>query len=301
MHSWSREQPRQRVFRFHKPRLDHHFLDCEGGGSYVAVATDKALETLAINAIRMLSVDAVQKANSGHPGMPMGAASMAYVLWTEYLKHNPKNPSWVDRDRFVLSAGHGSMLLYSLLHLTGYDLSLDEIRNFRQLGSKTPGHPERGHTPGVEVTTGPLGQGFANGVGFAIAEAHLAATFNRDSTEIVNHYTYGIVSDGDVMEGVAAEAASLAGHLELGKLIYLYDQNEITLAGTSNLSFTEDVATRFTGLGWHAINIDGMDTEAVRQALDEARAETSRPSLIVARTHIAYGSPNKQDTYGAHG
>jgi transketolase len=267
----------------------------------VAVATDKALETLAINTIRMLSVDAVQKANSGHPGLPMGAASMAYVLWTEYLKHNPKNPKWVDRDRFVLSAGHGSMLLYSLLHLTGYDLSLDEIKNFRQLGSKTPGHPERGHTPGVEVTTGPLGQGFANGVGFAIAEAHLAATFNRDAHNIVDHFTYGIVSDGDVMEGVAAEAASLAGHLQLGKLIYLYDQNEITLAGTSNLSFTEDVATRFTGLGWHAVSIDGMDSDSVRQALDEARAETGRPSLIVARTHIGFGSPNKQDTYSAHG
>jgi transketolase len=267
----------------------------------VAVATDKALETLAINTIRMLSVDAVQKANSGHPGMPMGAASMAYVLWTEYLKHNPKNPQWSDRDRFVLSAGHGSMLLYSLLHLTGYDLSLDEIKNFRQLGSKTPGHPERGHTPGVEVTTGPLGQGFANGVGFAIAEAHLAATFNRDTTDIVNHYTYGIVSDGDVMEGVAAEAASLAGHLQLGKLIYLYDQNEITLAGSSNLSFNEDVATRFTGLGWHTVSIDGMDAGAVRQALDESRAETGRPSLIVARTHIGYGSPNKQDTFSAHG
>jgi transketolase len=267
----------------------------------VAVATDKTLETLAINTIRMLSVDAVQKANSGHPGMPMGAASMAYVLWTEYLKHNPRNPGWVDRDRFVLSAGHGSMLLYSLLHLTGYDLSLDEIKQFRQLGSKTPGHPERGHTPGVEVTTGPLGQGFANGVGFAMAEAHLAATFNRAGHEIVDHFTYGIVSDGDVMEGVAAEAASLAGHLQLGKLIYLYDQNEITLAGTSNLSFTEDVATRYQGYGWHTVSIDGNDIDAVRQALDEARAELSRPSLILARTHIAYGSPHKQDTFSAHG
>lgn len=267
----------------------------------MAVATDKALETLAINTIRMLSVDAVQKANSGHPGMPMGAASMAYVLWTEFLKHNPRNPGWVDRDRFVLSAGHGSMLLYSLLHLTGYDLSLDEIQDFRQLGSKTPGHPERGHTPGVEVTTGPLGQGFANGVGMAIAEAHLAAMFNRPGHEIVDHFTYGIVSDGDVMEGVAAEAASLAGHLQLGKLIYLYDQNAITLAGTSNLSFTEDVAARFEGLGWHTVSIDGEDTDAVRRALDEARAERGKPTLIVARTHIAYGSPHKQDTFGAHG
>jgi len=267
----------------------------------VAVATDQALETLSINTIRMLSVDAVQKANSGHPGMPMGAAAMAYVLWTEFLKHNPENPRWVDRDRFVLSAGHGSMLLYSLLHLTGYDVSLDDIKQFRQLGSKTPGHPERGHIPGVEVTTGPLGQGFANGVGLAIAEAHLAARFNCEGHTIVDHYTYGIVSDGDLMEGVAAEAASLAGHLRLGKLIYLYDQNEITLAGTSNLAFTEDVATRFEGLGWHTVSIDGEDTDAVRRALEEARAETQRPSLIVARTHIGYGSPHKQDTFSAHG
>ncbi len=267
----------------------------------MAVAIDKRLETLAINTIRMLAVDAVQKANSGHPGMPMGAAPMAYVLWTEYLKHNPRNPHWPDRDRFVLSAGHGSMLLYALLHLTGYDLPLEEIKNFRQLGSKTPGHPERGLTPGVEVTTGPLGQGFANGVGMAIAEAFLAARYNRPGHEIVSHYTYGIVSDGDIQEGIGMEAAALAGHLRLGKLIYLYDDNRITLAGTANLTMSEDVAARFTALGWHTVRIDGMDTDAVRAALDEARAETTRPSLILARTHIGYGSPHKQDTFAAHG
>jgi transketolase len=249
----------------------------------------------------MLSVDMVQKANSGHPGLPMGAATLAYVLWTEFLKHNPRDPHWPDRDRFVLSAGHGSALLYSLLYLTGYDLSLDDIKNFRQLGSRTPGHPERGHTPGVEVTTGPLGQGFANGVGFAIAEAFLAARYNRPGHEIVNHYTYGIVSDGDVMEGVAMESASLAGHLGLGKLIYLYDQNHITLAGTANVSFTEDVAARFQGQGWHTVSIDGMSSQAVRDAIEEAKAETARPSLILCRTHIGYGSPHKQDTFGAHG
>src|SRR5215211_2790702 len=215
------------------------------------------LQIRAINTIRFLAADAVQEANSGHPGLPMGAAAMAFTLWTRHLRHNPRNPKWAGRDRFILSGGHGSMLLYSLLHLTGYDLSLDEIKNFRQLGSKTPGHPERGHTPGVEVTTGPLGQGFANGVGFAIAEAHLAATFNRDSHDVVNHYTYGIVSDGDVMEGVAAEAASLAGHLELGKLIYLYDQNQITLAGSLGVAFSEDVPGRFRALGWHVLEIDG--------------------------------------------
>jgi transketolase len=267
----------------------------------VAVATDQRLETLAINTIRMLSVDAVQQANSGHPGLPMGAASMAYVLWQEFLKHNPKDPHWPDRDRFVLSAGHGSMLLYSLLHLTGYDLSLEQVKNFRQLGSQTPGHPERGHTAGVEVTTGPLGQGFANGVGMAIAEAFLAATFNRPGHEIVDHYTYGIVSDGDVMEGVAMEAASLAGHLGLGKLIYLYDQNHITLAASANLSFTEDVELRFKAMGWHTVSIDGMSTNEVRDALEEARSVADKPSLILARTTIGYGSPKKQDTFGVHG
>src|SRR5918999_5222856 len=223
----------------------------------------------------MLAVDAVEKAKSGHPGMPMGAAPMAYVLWTRFLKHHPANPQWPDRDRFVLSAGHGSMLLYSLLHLTGYDVSLDDLKGFRQLGSITPGHPEAHLTPGVEVTTGPLGQGFANGVGLAMAEAFLAARYNRPGHEIVDHYTYGIVSDGDLMEGVQYEAASLAGHLKLGKLIYLYDQNHISLAGTTSLSFTEDVAARFAALGWQTIGIDGMDTDDVRAALDEARSETS--------------------------
>jgi transketolase len=271
------------------------------GGTLVAVAVDQRLETVCINTIRMLSVDAVQKANSGHPGLPMGAAAMAYVLWSDYLKYNPNDPHWPDRDRFVLSAGHGSMLLYSMLYLTGYDLSLDDIKHFRQLGSRTPGHPERGLTPGVEVTTGPLGQGFGNGVGMAIAEAYLAAHYNRPGHEIVNHHTYGIVSDGDVMEGVSAEAASLAGHLKLGKLIYLYDQNEITLAGTANVSFSEDVAGRFDAYGWQTIHVNGMDPDAVRRGLDEARGDTERPSLLLCRTHIGYGSPNKQDTYSAHG
>ena len=250
----------------------------------------------------MLSVDAVQKANSGHPGAPMGLAPAAYTLWTRFLKHNPKNPEWWDRDRFVLSAGHGSMLLYSLLFLTGYDLSLEQIKQFRQWGSRTPGHPERELTPGVETTTGPLGQGFGNGVGMAIAEAHLAARYNRPGFEIVNHFTYSIVSDGDLMEGVAAEAASLAGHLKLGKLIYLYDNNRISLAGAADLTFTEDCAKRFEAYGWHTISVeDGNDIEAIDRALRAAREEQSRPSLILLRTHIGYGSPGKQDTFEAHG
>ena len=261
-----------------------------------------SLETLSINTIRMLSVDAVQKANSGHPGAPMGLAPAAYVLWTRFLKHNPQNPSWPDRDRFVLSAGHGSMLLYSMLFLTGYDLPLDQIKQFRQWGSRTPGHPERGHTPGVETTTGPLGQGFGNGVGMAIAEAHLAARYNRPGFDVVNHFTYGIVSDGDLMEGVASEAASLAGHLKLGKLIYLYDNNRISLAGAADLSFTEDCAKRFEAYGWHTISVaDGNDVGAIERALGAARAETSRPSLVLLRTHIGFGSPGKQDTFEAHG
>ena len=223
--------------------------------------TDRDLDNLCINTIRILSIDAVQKADSGHPGLPMGAAAMAYVLWTRFLKYNPRDPLWPDRDRFVLSAGHGSMLLYSLLHLTGYDLSLDEIKRFRQWGSHTPGHPERGHTPGVEVTTGPLGQGFGNGVGMAMAEAWLAARYNRPGHNLVDHYTYGLVSDGDLMEGIASEAASLAGHLRLGKLIYLYDQNHISLAGATELTFTEDVALRFEAYGWHTRKVpDGNDT-----------------------------------------
>lgn len=260
------------------------------------------LDELCINTLRFLSVDAVQKANSGHPGMPLGAAPMAYVLWTRLLSHNPANPAWFDRDRFVLSPGHGSMLLYSLLHLTGYDLPLEQIRQFRQWGSSTPGHPERGLTPGVELTTGPLGQGFANGVGMAIAEAHLAATFNRPGFEIVNHFTYGIVSDGDLMEGVASEAASLAGHLRLGKLIYLYDDNHVTLASGTDLTFTEDRARRFDAYGWHTQSVeDGNDCAAIERALRAARGAVDRPSLILVRTHIGYGSPNRQDSFEAHG
>jgi transketolase len=260
------------------------------------------LDTLCINAIRFLAVDAVQKANSGHPGLPLGAAPMAYVLWMHFLRHNPSDPRWFDRDRFVLSAGHGSMLLYSLLYLTGYDLPLEQIKKFRQWGSITPGHPEAELTPGVETTTGPLGQGFGNGVGMAIAEAYLAARYNRPGAEIINHYTYGIVSDGDLMEGVASEAASLAGHLRLGKLIYLYDDNHISLAASTDITFTEDRAARFEAYGWHTQVIsDGNDLTAIDHALRVARSERDRPSLILVRTHLGYGSPNKQDTFAAHG
>jgi transketolase len=260
------------------------------------------LDQLAINTIRFLSVDAVEKANSGHPGLPMGAAPMAYVLWTRLLRHNPANPRWFNRDRFVLSAGHGSMLLYSLLHLTGYDLPLEQIKQFRQWGSKTPGHPERGLTPGVETTTGPLGQGFANAVGIAIAENYLAATYNRPGHLIVNHYTYALVSDGDLMEGVASEAASLAGHLKLGKLICLYDDNHITLSAATQITFTEDRARRFEAYGWHTQTVEnGNDLETIDRALRTAQGEKERPSLILVRTHIGYGSPNKQDTFEAHG
>jgi transketolase len=257
---------------------------------------------LCVNTLRFLSVDAVQKANSGHPGLPLGAAPMAYVLWTRFLKHHPVHPDWFDRDRFILSAGHGSMLLYSLLHLTGYDLPLEQIKQFRQWGSMTPGHPERGVTPGVETTTGPLGQGFANGVGMAMAEAHLAARYNRPDFEIVNHYTYGIVSDGDLMEGVASEAASLAGSLQLGKLIYLYDDNRVTLSAATDITFTEDRARRFEAYGWHTKTVeDGNDLPAIDRALRTARNEIRRPSLILIRTHLAYGSPHKQDSFEAHG
>ena len=267
-----------------------------------AMPLDPALDNECINTLRFLSVDAVQKADSGHPGMPMGAASMAYVLWTRFLKHNPTNPGWFDRDRFVLSPGHGSMLLYSLLHLTGYDLSLEQIKRFRQWGSMTPGHPERGVTPGVETTTGPLGQGFGNGVGLAMAEAHLAACYNRPGAEIVNHFTYGIVSDGDLMEGVSSEAASLAGHLKLGKLIYLYDDNRVTLSAGTDITFTEDRARRFEAYGWHVQSVaDGNDLVAIDAALRAARAEPQRPSLILARTHIGYGAPDKQDSFESHG
>ena len=247
-------------------------------------------------------MDAVQKANSGHPGAPMGLAPCAYVLWTRCMRYNPRNPSWLDRDRFVLSAGHASMLLYSMLHLTGYDLTLDDIKQFRQWGSRTPGHPERTDTPGVETTTGPLGQGFGNGVGMAIAEAYLAARYNRPGFEVVNHFTYGIASDGDLMEGVASEVASLAGHLKLGKLIYIYDNNRVTLAGGTDVTFTEDRAKRFDAYGWHTQTIeDGNDLNAIEQAVRSARDETTRPSLILVRTHIGYGSPEKQDTFEAHG
>ena len=260
------------------------------------------LDALCINTIRFLSVDAVQNAKSGHPGMPLDAAPMAYALWTRRLKHNPRNPHWFDRDRFVLSAGHGSMLLYSLLYLTGYDVSLDDIRQFRQWDSKAPGHPERGHTPGVEVTTGPLGQGLANAVGMAIAEAQLAAQYNRPGFAVVDHATYAIVSDGDLMEGVGAEAASLAGHLRLGKLTCLYDDNRVTLAAGTDITFSEDRAQRFAAYGWHTVTVaDGNDTDAIDAALQAARVETSRPSLILVRTHIGYGSPNKHDSYEAHG
>jgi transketolase len=250
----------------------------------------------------MLAVDGVEKAKSGHPGMPMGAAAMAYILWTRFLRHNPEDPSWPNRDRFVLSAGHGSMLLYSLLHLSGYDLSMEELQNFRQWGSKTPGHPEHGLTPGVETTTGPLGQGFANGVGMALAERYLAERFNRPGHHIVDHFTYGIISDGDLMEGISHEAASLAGHLGLGKLIYFYDDNHISIEGDTDIAFTENRTGRFVAYGWHVQRVDdGNDLDALEQALNEARKETRRPSLIAVRTHIGYGSPSKQDTPGVHG
>ena len=260
------------------------------------------IDNLSVNAIRTLAMDAVQAANSGHPGAPMGLAAAAYVLWTRVLKHNPTNPAWPDRDRFILSAGHASTLLYSLLYLTGYNLSLKEIKNFRQWGSKTPGHPEFGHTPGVETTTGPLGQGFANAVGMAMTEAHLAAVFNRANQKIVDHCTYVMCGDGDLMEGVSAEAASLAGHLGLGKLICIYDDNKISIEGGTELAFTENVAARFRAYHWHVLRVnDGNDLAAIQNALQEAKAEAAKPSLIVIRTQIAYGSPNKQGTAGAHG
>jgi len=260
------------------------------------------LENLSINTIRLLSVDAVQKANSGHPGMPMGAAAMAYTLWTKYLNFDPKDPDWSNRDRFILSAGHGSMLLYSLLYLTGYDLSLDDIKNFRQHDSKTPGHPEYHLTKGVETTTGPLGQGFANGVGFAIAQKYLAARYNKPGFELFNYNIYAIVSDGDLMEGISSESASLAGHLKLGNLIYLYDDNHISIEGKTEITFTEDTAKRFEAFGWHVQTVDdGNDVEKISEAIKNAKYEKNKPSIIKARTHIAYGSPNKVDTAGAHG
>ena len=264
--------------------------------------TQRAIDGLCVNTIRTLAMDAVQAANSGHPGAPMGLAAAAYVLWTRVLKHNPKNPDWADRDRFVLSGGHASMLLYSLLHLTGYKLSLKEIKNFRQWGSQTPGHPEFGHTPGVETTTGPLGQGFANAVGMAMTERHLAAVFNRGSQRIVDHHTYIMCGDGDLMEGIASEAASMAGHLGLGKLICIYDDNKISIEGSTDIAFTENVAARFRAYRWQVLHVkDGIDIKAIEGALKEARDEKNKPTLIVLRTNIAYGSPNKQDSHGAHG
>jgi transketolase len=258
-------------------------------------------DELGINTIRMLAVDTVQKAESGHPGMPMGAATLAYVLWTRHLRHSPAHPSWADRDRFVLSAGHASALLYSLLHLTGYDLTLDDLQRFRQWESRTPGHPERGCAPGVEVTTGPLGQGLGNALGLAMAERWLAATFNRPGHVIVDHRTYVLASDGDMMEGISTEVASLAGTLRLGRLIVVYDANQVTLSATTDLTFSEDVGARFGACGWHVQHVDGLDVAAVDAALGSARAVDDRPSLIVARTHIGYGSPKKQDTFQAHG
>lgn len=272
------------------------------GAPEKATLNQAQLDQLCINTLRCLAMDAVQKANSGHPGMPMGAAPMAYVLWTRFLKHNPHSPAWPNRDRFILSAGHGCMLLYGLLHLTGYNLSLDDLQQFRQWGSKTPGHPEYDLPCGIETTTGPLGQGFATGVGMAIAQKYLAAHFNRPGHELVDYQVYGIVSDGDLMEGVASEAASLAGHLGLDNLIYLYDDNHISIEGSTDLAFTEDVRRRFEAYGWFVQEVaDGNDLVAIEQALNAARVEKGRPALIKVRTHIAYGSPNKQDNAEAHG
>ena len=262
----------------------------------------KEIEQLGINTARILSIDAVQKANSGHPGMPMGAAPMAHVLWAHYMHYNPKNPDWANRDRFILSAGHGCMLQYSYLHLTGYDLSLDDLKNFRQLNSKTAGHPEYGLAPGIDVTTGPLGQGFANGVGFAIAQKHLAARYNKPGYELFDYNIYAICSDGDMMEGVTSEAASMAGHLELGNMIYFYDDNHISIEGATDIAFTEDVSKRFEAYNWHVQVIeDGNDVDALVIAVRNAKAEKNRPSLIRVRTQIAYGSPNKVNTAGSHG
>ena len=260
------------------------------------------LDELCINTIRTLAMDAVQKADSGHPGTPMGLAPLGYILWTRYLRHNPRDPAWPNRDRFVLSAGHASMLLYALLHLTGYDLSLDEIKRFRQWGSKTPGHPERGRTPGVEVTTGPLGQGITNAVGFAIAERMLGQRFNRPDYQLIDHYTYVVASDGDMMEGISSEACSLAGNLSLGKLIVFYDDNHITIEGSTELAFCEKVGDRFRSYDWHVLRLpNGNDLQAIEAAIEDARAVRDQPTLVVVRTHIAYGSPHKQDTAAAHG
>lgn len=260
------------------------------------------IDELAVHTVRTLSIDAIERANSGHPGMPMGAAPMAYTLWTQHMNYNPVNPNWFNRDRFVLSAGHGSMLLYSLLHLTGYDVSMDDVKNFRQWGSKTPGHPEYGHTPGVDATTGPLGQGFAMAVGMAMAERHLAAVYNRGSFKVVDHYTYSICGDGDLMEGVSAEAASLAGHLKLGRLIVLYDSNDISLDGDLHMSFSENVADRFRSYGWQVLRVEnGNDIEAIAKAIEEAKGNENEPTLIEVKTTIGYGSPNKSGKSASHG
>lgn len=261
-----------------------------------------SIQDLSIMTIRTLSIDAIEKANSGHPGMPMGAAPMAYALWTKFMNINPENPNWFNRDRFVLSAGHGSMLLYSLLHLSGYDLSMDDIKSFRQWGSKTPGHPEYGHTPGVDATTGPLGQGIAMAVGMAMAERHLAATYNKEGYNIVDHYTYVICGDGDLMEGISSEAASLAGHLKLGRLIVLYDSNDISLDGDLNKSFSENVEERFKSMGWQVLRVeDGNNIEEISKAIEEAKLDEQRPTLIEVKTTIGYGSPNKAGTSSVHG
>ena len=263
---------------------------------------NQQLEQLAINTIRFLSVDAVQKANSGHPGMPMGCAPIGYTLYAKYMRHNPANPKWLNRDRFILSAGHGSMLLYSLLHLCGYDLPLEQLKQFRQWGSITPGHPEYGLTPGVETTTGPLGQGFANAVGMAIAQAHLGSLFNKEDIKILDHFIYGICSDGEMMEGISHEAASLAGHLKLGKIIFFYDDNKITIDGPTSLAFSEDVGKRFEAYNWHVQHVaDVNDLSSLEVALKNAQSETSKPSLIITKTHIGFGSPNKHDSSSSHG
>ena len=260
------------------------------------------LDQLCINTIRTLAMDGVQKAKSGHPGMPMGMASVAYVLWTKHLNHNPANMHWQNRDRFILSGGHGSMLLYSLLYLTGYKVTLDDLKSFRQLGSKTPGHPELGHTDGVEVTTGPLGQGFTNGVGMAIAQKYLASRYNKPGFDVVDYTIYATLGDGDLMEGISSEAASLAGHLKLGNLIYLYDDNHISIDGPTEISFTEDRAKRFEAYDWHVQKVDdGNDLDAINNAIELAKKETGRPSIIMIRTHIGFGSPNKHDTAEVHG
>jgi transketolase len=276
-------------------------MQTETKSAMSSIRNNPQLEQIAVNTIRFLAVDAVEKAKSGHPGLPSGAADYAYVLWTKYLRCNPAVPDWQDRDRFVLSAGHGSMLLYALLHLMGYDLPMEQIKNFRQWDSMTPGHPERGCAPGVECTTGPLGQGFGNGVGMAIAARMLAARFDKPGYDIINHHVYAIVSDGDLMEGISHESASLAGHLGLGNIVYIYDDNHISIEGNTELAYSDDVQKRFEAYGWHVQKIDGHDRKAADEAIAAAREETNKPSLIIARTHIAYGAPTKQDTKEAHG